>query len=208
MCNYKSLPRDGVACGNRWFLLIYGSFNTHICIFAWHIVLSTSPRMLYSGMTYTTQVDTHKTEFDTTKYMFPTRLLTSEDECKWFWHQMIYFPGTINIVSTRLCYHTYITMNLLLVFQLMHINSLCAWWHSKAAKESSSSSSRRLLISLWVTSLPFLCPELTDAPHHCYGGLLPPFPIWRPHPQGPHTLPSQGTRQYKLHISELIFTQI
>jgi hypothetical protein len=32
--------------------------------------------------------------------MFPTRLLTSEDECKWFWHQMIYFPGTINTVST------------------------------------------------------------------------------------------------------------
>ncbi len=28
-------------------------------------------------------------------YLFPTRLLTSEDECKWFWHQMIYFPGTI-----------------------------------------------------------------------------------------------------------------
>ncbi len=33
--------------------------------------------------------------------LFPTRLLTSEDECKWFWHQMIYFPGTINIVSTH-----------------------------------------------------------------------------------------------------------
>jgi hypothetical protein len=34
--------------------------------------------------------------------LFPTRLLTSEDEYKWFWHQMSYFPGTINIVSTRL----------------------------------------------------------------------------------------------------------
>jgi hypothetical protein len=34
--------------------------------------------------------------------LFPTRLLTSEDECKWFWHQMIYFPGTINTVSTWL----------------------------------------------------------------------------------------------------------
>jgi hypothetical protein len=32
--------------------------------------------------------------------MFPTRLLTSEDEYKWYWHQMIYFPETINTVST------------------------------------------------------------------------------------------------------------
>jgi hypothetical protein len=62
-------------------------------------------------------------------------------------------------------------------------------------KESSSSSSRRLLISLWVTSPLFLCPELTDAPYHYYRGSVPPSPIWRPHPQGPHTLPSQGTRQ-------------
>jgi hypothetical protein len=34
--------------------------------------------------------------------LFPTRLLTSEDEYKWYWHQMIYFPETINTVSTRL----------------------------------------------------------------------------------------------------------
>jgi hypothetical protein len=32
--------------------------------------------------------------------MFPTRLLTSEDEYKWYWHQMIYFPETINTIST------------------------------------------------------------------------------------------------------------
>jgi hypothetical protein len=31
--------------------------------------------------------------------MFPTRLLTSEDEYKWYWHQMIYFPETINTVN-------------------------------------------------------------------------------------------------------------
>jgi hypothetical protein len=77
----------------------------------------------------------------------------------------------------------------------LHVNSLCACWHSRAVKESSSSSSRRLLISLQVTSPLFLCPELTDAPYHYYGGSVPPSPIWRPHPQGPHTLPSQGTRQ-------------
>ncbi len=72
----------------------------------------------------------------------------------------------------------------------MRTNSLCACWHSEAVKESSSSSSPRLLISLWVTSSPFLCPELTDAPCHYYGGSAPLSPIWRPHPQGPHTLPS------------------
>ncbi len=106
---------------------------------------------------------------------------------------MIYFPGTINIVSTRLYCHIHnneFTSRLL----AMHINSLCACWHSKAVKESSSSSSR-LLISLWVTSPLFLCLELTDAPCHYYGGSVPPSPIWRPHSQGPHTLPSQGTRQ-------------
>jgi hypothetical protein len=31
--------------------------------------------------------------------LFPTRLLTSEDEYKWYWHQMIYFPETINTIS-------------------------------------------------------------------------------------------------------------
>ncbi len=32
--------------------------------------------------------------------LFPTWLLTSEDEYKWYWHQMIYFPETINTMST------------------------------------------------------------------------------------------------------------
>jgi hypothetical protein len=77
----------------------------------------------------------------------------------------------------------------------MHINLLCACWHSEAVKGSSSLSSRRLLISLWVTFPLFLCPELTDAPCPYYGGSVPPSPKWRPHSQGPHTLPSQGTRQ-------------
>ncbi len=50
--------------------------------------------------------------------LFLTRLLTSEDECKWFWHQMIYFPGTKNTVSTQLYWYTYILMNPFFVFQL------------------------------------------------------------------------------------------
>jgi hypothetical protein len=129
--------------------------------------------------------------------LFPTRLLTSEDECKWLWHQMIYFPGTINIVSTRLYCHiycTYINNGFTLHLPAMHINLLCACWHSEAVKGSSSLSSRRLLISLWVTSPLFLCPELTDAPCPYYGGSVPPSPKWRPHSQGPHTIPFQGTR--------------
>ncbi len=82
----------------------------------------------------------------------------------------------------------------------MHINLLCACWHSEAVKGSSSLSSRRLLISLWVTSPLFLCPELTDAPCPYYGASVPPSPRWRPHSQGPHTLPFQGTRQVCMHI--------
>ncbi len=58
--------------------------------------------------------------------VFPTRLLTSEDECKWFWHQMIYFPGTINIVNTQLHCRTYITMNLFFILQLCTLTlTLC-----------------------------------------------------------------------------------
>ncbi len=54
--------------------------------------------------------------------LFATRLLTSEDECKWFWHQMIYFPRTINILSTRLYCHTYIHYNgFILHLPAMHV---------------------------------------------------------------------------------------
>ncbi len=123
-------------------------------------------------------------------YLFPTQLLTSEDECKLFWHQMIYFPGTINIVST----HRIITT---IYMNTIHSPSssyarhlLCACWHSEAVKGSSSLSTHRLLISLQVTSSHFLCPELTDAPYPCYEDPARLSPKWRPHPQGPHTLPS------------------
>ncbi len=79
----------------------------------------------------------------------------------------------------------------------MHINLLCACWHSEALKGSSSLSSRRSLISLHITSFLFLCPEPTDAPCPYYEDPPPPFPRWRPHSQGPHTLPFQGPRQYQ-----------
>jgi hypothetical protein len=83
----------------------------------------------------------------------------------------------------------------------MHTNLLCACWHSEAVRGSSSLSSRRLLISLWFTSSLFLCPELTDAPCPYYEGPVPPSPRWRPHSQGPHTLPFQGTRQKQTHLA-------
>jgi hypothetical protein len=106
---------------------------------------------------------------------------------------MIYFPGTINIVSTRLhCHIIYISNGFTFHFPAVHVNLLCACWHSEAVKGSSSLSSRRLLISLCITSSLFLCPEPTDAPCPFYGDPAPPFPRWRPHPQGLHTLPYQG----------------
>jgi hypothetical protein len=78
-------------------------------------------------------------------YLFPTRLLKSEDECKWFWHQMIYFPGTINIVSIRLYCHTYITMNLFFILQLctstLTLCMLAFWSHEGVVFLVLSSSS-------------------------------------------------------------------
>ncbi len=110
---------------------------------------------------------------------------------------MIYFPGTINIVSTQLYCHDYIHQcRFALHLPAVHINLLCACWHSEAVKGSSSLSTRRLLISLWVTSSLFLCPEPTDAPYPYCEDPAPLSPKWHPHPQGPHTLPSQGPRQF------------
>ncbi len=94
---------------------------------------------------------------------------------------MIYFPGTINTVSTRLyCHIIYISNEFTFHLLAMHVNSLCAYWHSEVVKGLSSLSSRRLLISLWVTSPLFLCPQLTDAPYLYYGARPPPFPKMAP----------------------------
>jgi hypothetical protein len=109
---------------------------------------------------------------------------------------MIYFPGTVNIVSTRLyCHIIYINNGFTSHLPAVHVNLLCACWHSEAVKGSSSLSSHRILISLCVTSFLSLCPEPTDAPCPYYEDPAPPFPRWRPHPQGPHTLPCQGPTQ-------------
>ncbi len=86
-------------------------------------------------------------------------------------------------------------------FPAMHFNLLCACWYSWALKGSSSLSFCRLPISLRFTSCLLLCPKLTDAPHSDPGTRPPlPFPKWRLHSQGPHTLPFQDTRQLYIFI--------
>ncbi len=109
---------------------------------------------------------------------------------------MIYFPGTINTVSTWLyCHIIYISNRFTSHLPAMHVNLLCACWHSEAVKGSSSLSTCRLFISLCITSFLFLCPELTEAPCFHYGDPAPLSQRCRPQPQGPHTLPYQGPRQ-------------
>jgi hypothetical protein len=92
----------------------------------------------------------------------------------------------------------------------MHVNLLCACWYSWAMKGSSSLSFCRLPISLWFTSCLLLCPKLTDAPYSGYGAPPPlPFPKWRLHSQGPHTLPFQGARHLHLQFySTLTFSSL
>jgi hypothetical protein len=112
---------------------------------------------------------------------------------------MIYFPGTINIVSTRLYCHTYIHYNSFTPhLPAMHVTysvhaGILKLWRGRLPCPLVVFSS-----SLWITSSPLLCPGLTDAPCPCYEGSVSPLPRWRSHSQGPHTLPFQGTRHYLL----------
>ncbi len=70
-------------------------------------------------------------------------------------------------------------------------------------KGSSSLSSCRLPISLRFTSCLLLCPKLTDASDSGLGTRPLPFPKWRLHTQGPHTLPSQGTTHVRPSIPSM-----
>ncbi len=121
-------------------------------------------------------------------WLFPTWLLTSEDEYKWYWHQMIYFPETINTISTTI---TPSPTHSLASSWAMHVTLLCACWHHEAMQGSSSLASCRLLMS----SL-FPCPGSTDAPCSRLGDPAPPSPIWLPHSQGPRTLPYRDPEQW------------
>jgi hypothetical protein len=93
--------------------------------------------------------------------LFPTRLLTSEDEYKWYWHQMIYFPEIINTISTTT---TPSPTHSLVSSWAMHVNLLCACWHRETMRESSSLSSCRLLSSLVWAQLTPLVPALGIRP--------------------------------------------
>ncbi len=139
--------------------------------------------------------------------LFLTWLLTSEDEYKWYWHQMIYFPETINTISTTV---TPLPTYSLVSSWAKHINLLCACWHHETMRGRHPCPpvvfSRRLL-----TSSLFPCPGSTDAPCSRLGDPAPPFPIWLPHSQGPrtlpyrdleHILPTQGINYYLKYIND------
>jgi hypothetical protein len=129
------------------------------------------------------------TATNTWTVLFPTRLLTSEDEYKWYWHQMIYFPETINTISTT---NTIPSTHSLVSPWLCTLLTLCmlaSWSHEGAVFLDLLSSSHS------VTS--FLFPYLgsTDAPCSRLGDPVPPSPKWRPHSQGPRTLPCRDPEQ-------------
>ncbi len=115
---------------------------------------------------------------------------------------MIYFPGTINIVSTWLyCHIIHISNEFTFRLPAMHVNLLCACWHSEAVKGSSSASTRRLLISLCVTSSLFLCPEPTDAPCSHYGDLAPPLPKMASPSAGSAYTPLSGSETVTIYLA-------
>jgi hypothetical protein len=71
-----------------------------------------------------------KCELIATCQLFPTRLLTSVDEYKWYWHQMIYFPETINTISMRIQCYRHIHLFLLKLCTLtysVHAGILKPW---------------------------------------------------------------------------------
>jgi hypothetical protein len=95
-----------------------------------------------------------------TQWLFPTRFLTSEDEYKWYWHQMIYFPETINTIST--------TITLSSTYSLVLLE-LCTSTYSVHAGISKPCRGRhpwplvvfsRLLTSLVRAQLTLLVPAL------------------------------------------------
>jgi hypothetical protein len=123
------------------------------------------------------------------------------------WMQMVLTPNDLFSWNNKYSKYTIILSHIYTVTRICSLSPsyahhlLCTCWHSEAVMGSSSLSSRLLLISLRVTSILFLCPELNDAPCPYYGGSVPPFPTWRPHSQGPHTLPFQGTRHAIFFLS-------
>jgi hypothetical protein len=113
---------------------------------------------------------------------------TSEDECKWWKHQIIYFPETINTMNTmslRIFTH-------FLLEGYAHQLTLCmlAFWSHEGVVFLVFLPSPHL-----ITSFHLPCLGSTDA--HCprLGVPVPLPPKWRPFPQGPRTLPYRGSEQ-------------
>jgi hypothetical protein len=115
--------------------------------------------------------------------LFPTRLLTSEDEYKWYWYQMIYFPETINTISTRNTTSPTHSLVSSWICTLLTLFMLASWSHEGVVFLDLLSSSHPITSSL----SPYL--GSTDAPCSRLGDPVPPFPKWRPHSRGPRTLP-------------------
>ncbi len=122
--------------------------------------------------------------------LFPTRLLTSEDEYKWYWHQMIYFPETINTIST--------TFTPSPIHSLVFLE-LCTSTYSVHAGIMKPCGGRHpwsLVVFLrLLTSSLLPCLGSTDAPCSRLGDPSTPSPIWLPHSPGPRTLPYRDPKQ-------------
>ncbi len=102
---------------------------------------------------------------------------------------MIYFPETINTVSTL---NTITLTRSLVLSQLCTPLTLCmlaSWSHEGAVFLDVLSSSHPITSSLF----PYL--GSTDAPCSCLGVSVPPSPKWRPPSQGPRTLPYRDPEQ-------------
>jgi hypothetical protein len=143
------------------------------------------------GRAYTTKTTliqvffTVRTIFGENRFISPCSRhgFTSEDEYKWYWHQMIYFPEIINTIRTM---NTISSTHSLVSSQLCIPLTLCML----------ASRSREGVVFLdflpsshSITSCPFPYLGSTDAPCSCLGDPVPPSPKWRPHSQGPRTLP-------------------
>jgi hypothetical protein len=99
---------------------------------------------------------------------------------------MIYFPETINTVSTMSPIHS------LASSQLCTPLTLCML--ASSSREGVVSLDLFLSSHLIMSSLfPYLGP--TDAPCSRLGNPAPLSPKWRPHSQGPRTLPYRDPEQ-------------
>jgi hypothetical protein len=105
---------------------------------------------------------------------------------------MIYFPETINTISTT---NTILPMHSLVsswLYTLLTLCMLASQSHEGAVFLDLLSSSHPITSSLF----PYL--GSTDAPCSRFGDPVPPSPKWRPHSQGPRILPYRDPEQWEI----------